>query len=287
MPLDDFIDKERERNLFNNMLDGSVNARVLDIRADGGTGKTWLMRCLRDEAKELGVPVALAEFENWRPDSVELMRSLVNQFQRFVEPSKFLDFLRQDSIFHGHPQLNSLDTSEIDIDGDFRAAYLHNISGRDIYDIRIQQYRSPTDSEARRIQQVLTQLFLDGLMNLSHKRAVAILLDGMEHVTNNVSDWLLGSLLSHVRDSILENLVVILAGRPSGLRPIFEPHVRGEWLIVHKQLSTFERSHTKDYLRRYRIQLDKNSFETIHRATKDNPLALAMIAQGLKKEEDL
>jgi tetratricopeptide (TPR) repeat protein len=74
--LQDF-DREEELEIFLQILSAERQERVLDICAGGGTGKSYLLRRMRQECSAQTVPCALAEFAStWQPDPVKLMREL-------------------------------------------------------------------------------------------------------------------------------------------------------------------------------------------------------------------
>ena len=55
----EFVDREEERKLFHDMLARREPARVLDIRTGAGTGKTWLLRFLRQEIRGKGLMLGI------------------------------------------------------------------------------------------------------------------------------------------------------------------------------------------------------------------------------------
>ena len=78
--LQDFVDREEELEIFLQMLSAGRQERVLDICAGGGTGKSYLLRRMRQECSAQDVPCALAEFAStWQPDPPKLMRELAEQ----------------------------------------------------------------------------------------------------------------------------------------------------------------------------------------------------------------
>jgi hypothetical protein len=78
--LQDFVDREEELEIFLQMLSAERQERVLDICAGGGTGKSYLLRRMRQECSAQDVPCALAEFAStWQPDPPKLMRELAER----------------------------------------------------------------------------------------------------------------------------------------------------------------------------------------------------------------
>jgi tetratricopeptide (TPR) repeat protein len=74
--LQDF-DREEELEIFLQMLSAERQERLLDVCAGGGTGKSYLLRRMRQECSAQDVPCALAEFAStWQPDPPKLMREL-------------------------------------------------------------------------------------------------------------------------------------------------------------------------------------------------------------------
>ncbi len=281
-----FVDRERELEIFRRMVGGGEPARVLDIRAGPGTGKSWLLRRMEVESDQAGFPCARAEFASaWQPGPVKLMRELAER----LGEAHFPDFCTQDALYHSQPPPPAPGSGlpgSVDLSGsDFRRAQVRGIAGRDLYDIDFHQYRPPTAAEVERIEHVLSSAFCRELRALAADRPAVLLLDGCEHIPAETADWLARRLLRPMRDrpDAWGRLVVVLAGQPRGPRPTFEPWIDWQGLVCAlDRLSTFRYEHVRLYYCEIcGLALEEAYLHAYYDVVRDDPSLMAQIAVNL------
>ena len=300
--LQDFVDREEELKILRQMLDGERRERVLDICAGGGTGKSYLLRRMRQECWERGLPCALAEFApTWQPDPPKLMRELAER----LGGEHFRDFRQQEKRRRGAPPGG----------GDLASLRKQlEIHRRNLADLEIQRAQygiaAPPDinrkiehekAEIARLQaqlgmregwlagereqwlRALSRAFCDDLLALTAERPAVLLLDGYEHTPAETADWIQKWLLEEAVREQDARLVLVLAGRPAGARPCFEPW--GSWwrLVVRRErLSPLRYEHVHEYLCDIcGLTLPDEYLHAYHTVVQDKPLLMAEIAANL------
>ncbi len=132
--------------------------------------------------------------------------------------------------------------------------------------------------------QALSRAFCDDLLALAADQPVVLLLDGYEHTPGETADWIQGWLLQKSVREQATRLIVVLAGRPAGARPCFEPWGDWRWTVVrcHK-LSSFAYHHVVTYYQRCRgLSMEKTDIRAYYAVSKDNPRLMAEIADCLE-----
>jgi len=279
-----FKDRGPELKIFRRMVSGQEPRRILDIRAGPGTGKSWLLRRMVLESSQAGFPCALADFAPaWQPGPIKLMRELAER----LGEAHFPDFCTQDALYHSMappPRPDSEPPGRVDLsDSDFRGAQVRDIAGRDLYDIDLHQHRPPTAAEVERVEQQLSAAFVRELRALAAKGPTVLLLDGCEHIPVETADWLSRRLLHLMRDTpgTWGRLVVVLAGRPGGSRPAFQPWVDCRGVVCAlDRLSDFEEQHVRDFFQQWGLHLEATEFAFVYRVCKARPLNMATLTPG-------
>lgn len=279
-----FKDRGPELKIFRRMVAGEESRRILDICAGPGTGKSWLLRRMALESLQAGLPHALAEFAPaWQPGPIKLMRELAER----LEAAHFPDFCRLDAVLHSQPPTGPGDQAMppgVTMEGDFSAAHVGPIAGRDLYQMTVEQHRPPTAAEVERIEHALSSAFCPELQALAAQRPAVLLLDGCEHIPRETADWLTRRLLCPMRDTpgTWGRLVIVLAGRPGGSRPTFERWADW-WGIVCAldRLSDFKEQHVRDFLQQWGVYLEATEFAFVYRVCKARPLNMASIVEEL------
>ncbi len=281
-----FVDRDEELRLFRRMVSGYAEpGRILDICAGSGTGKSWLLRQMRVESHARGAPCALVEFApNWQPDPLKLMRELAER----LGDEHFAEFCRLDAILHGQPPFSVQESDApppgVSMEGKFAGAHLDRIAGRDIIQTTVEQRRPPTAAEAERIEQQLSATFGHELQALAAKGPAVLLLDGCGRIPSETAGWLERRLLREVRNApqLWGGLVVVLAGRPTGPRPAFEPWVDWHGVVCAlDRLSDLETQHVARYFQAFDIHLERDELAFAHRVGKSRPLTLALMVEEL------
>lgn len=300
--LQDFVDREEELEIFLQMLNAERQERVLDICAGGGTGKSYLLRRMRQESSARDVPCALAEFAStWQPDPPKLMRELAERlgvahfstFRQQGERSRSIPDSGGDAAsLQKQLQIHRRNLAELEKQ---RAQHgmdvpVHIIQGIEHEQAEIAKLEAQLRAaegwlagEQEQLLQVLSRAFCDDLSALAADRPAVLILDGYEHTPGETADWIQEWLLQRSVCEQATRLIVVLAGRPAGARPCFEPW--GTWWRVVVQcdrLSPLQYEHVRDYYCDIcGLPLEEASLRAYHDAVQDDPHLMAQIAANL------
>ena len=300
--LPDFVDREEELKIFRQMLRGERPQRVLDICAGGGTGKSYLLRHMREVCREKGVPCGLAAFGGeWQPDPVKLMRELAERLGETLFPGFCGEEKRCRPAPEGEGDVASL-RKQLEIHRRNLAvleeqkarlgvhAPPHVVTGIEHEQAEIAKLEARLAAvEGRRAEdqeqllRLLSRAFCDDLLSLAGKRPVVFLLDGYEHTPGETADWIQKWLLQGSIREQETRLIAVLSGRPAGARPCFDPWAHWWRLVVRRNgLTPLQYEHVREFYHdRCGLTLEEAHLRAYHAVVQDNPLMMAEIAATL------
>jgi hypothetical protein len=300
--LQDFVDREEELEIFLQMLSAEREERVLDICAGGGTGKSYLLRRMWQQCNAQDVPCALAEFAStWQPDPPKLMRELAERLGEVHLPT----FCQQAERCRGAPasggdaaslreqwQIHCQNLAELEKQ---RAQHgitvpVHIIQGIEHEEAKIARLEAQLQAAEgglaegqEQLLRALSRAFCDDLLALAADRPAVLLLDGYEHTPGETADWIQKWLLQKSVCEQATQLIVVLAGRPAGARPCFEPW--GTWwrmVVRRERLSSLQYEHVRAYYCEIcGLPLEETHLLAYYDAVQDNPYLMAQIAASL------
>lgn len=272
--LDWFVNREKQYLGFQKMLARQTAKTTMCIEAPGDMGKTWLIQRMRYHCEEHDVPAMHVDFGN-RHGAYDYL-SLVRLARDQIGPADFNSLTETINNFtgvtinlagQGSGRVNVSDISQgsaVEVGGD--------LAGRDI--IKDNQFYINADSEiARRTAEIqINDAFFNCLQALALQTPVVFLFDSYEEITPEADRWLQGNLLVRLRESLLDGVLVIIAGRRT---PELDPTWRS--LVAKTGLELFSAEHVREYIveRRQIVGLD---LDTIFRTSRGNPGLLAKMA---------
>jgi hypothetical protein len=249
------VDREQERRLFRQMLAGEASAHILLIQAEGGMGKTELMKTFWTECEPLqGASPARARL-NFRDASLSAVGVVLAELCNQLGATRF-------ERFHA------------EADAYAKAAGIH-IEQSTLYASQIDATLGKLDPEQRQMRRLmLTDAFFSDLVRTHAGTPSVLLLDTFEAAPEEVQEWLAGPFLGRVRPH--RWLVVVVAGRRS-------PAVDIDWedWRMHHTLQPLNREHIGEYLRRVELSLSEHDVNLIYELTDGNPLELVTAVKRL------
>lgn len=182
------LDRDEELEIFEKILSGNISDRILLIHAEGGMGKSHL---LREFSSKCHKKVLHAGLEFKEGNSISLSELL----SRLCDGIGWENFQNLSTHIKGFPQQATV-----------------NITGNTLLgqnQIAIEQALSAPDEENRERQRVsLTDSFFADLRSLPK---VVLIFDAYNHCDQVVAQWLSGSFLARVAHS--QNIIAVIAGR--------------------------------------------------------------------------
>lgn len=279
-----FADRGPELDLFQRMLKGEIDERILLVLDHGEKGKTWLIWRLFHECKELGVPVVLLDFDRDRSGLAGDFGSVVNEVRGYLGDERtpnicacaarmsHLSALADLAAGSKSPGVN-FGQSNV-----FTDAEISSIAGRDIWQVGAVFTGPLTPEQQAQRQADLGRALCQDLAGLD--RAV-LLIDTFERATEDTRAWL-ERWLFRALSRELPHVLLVVAGRPEKCRPFFaQPRLWGG-LIAHIDLSPFSDNVILTYYRErgLSVSAEEVSFLTLARSS---PGKMAQLGDWLEQ----
>lgn len=280
-----FVDREREMEVFRNMLDGALERRILVLWGGGGIGKSSLLAGMIHECGLRGRSKVEVVWTDTRLyDSLGVMRKIRDDFG----PAGFNEFTDRVNYFTAPDYeltLNVRAQGQISVaqHAHFQGGTVRDVAGVVVRDLNITAPRPDLSiSEADRTVQ-LTDLFLASLSAAVRERPLVIFLDAVEKLTLETELWIWGELLPAIRDDRIANTLVVFSGRK-------KPDLSAWALIAAEaELRPLEREHIQQYLKKRGIP--EEEIATLTKAlwaiTKGNALLLANHVDAFLAENEV
>jgi tetratricopeptide (TPR) repeat protein len=300
-----FVGREEEKSLFGQNLTlglGDDRRRfIFNIFGQGGVGKTTLLHCFRQLAESTGAITACID-ENQR-DVAMMMGYITEQFekqghtlktfseyyqiyrQRFQELaadpeapqglSDFIGTLAKTGVRIGRHTpvgvvFDFIDEDALSKNASNLVTYLaRKLANKD----EVHLMQKPTE--------VLTPLFLEGLLKIAEKHSIALSFDTYERTGEYLDSWLQDLLEGRYGDVPL-NIVLVIAGRDELDKNFW---VMYERLLVSMSLESFTEKEAREFLARKGIT-NERVIEVILRLSGRLPLLVATLATESPKDPD-
>ncbi len=210
-----FVDREKQTAGFGKILDGGTPKRVMLIEAPGGLGKSWTIEYMRAECQRRQVPNVEIDFADGTVyDFLTLLRRARDSFADpiFNPLTQAINELAQPTL-----RLETVGSTAATVDlGSNNAFSSANVSVGDVGTvIKDNSFVLNTDSPVVRqaIQDRLTGVFFECLSALTQRGPLCFFFDTYDKVTLEAESWLVTQLLPRIREGLLSNVVVVVAGR--------------------------------------------------------------------------
>ncbi len=246
VPVEEIVDLEEEMALFQQMLDGTSEKRIMFIgEGRGGRGKTCLLRLMRRDCKEQVIPCAYIDFDGAPYDQPHFSLAREICLGLGLRPQHFL------GVLEAHNLLGGVGVG-ISVEGRARDLRVGRVAGGHIIErslIAINLTVGPEVLRQRWVQDQMNRAFLNDLRELLTEKGKAVcLFDSIEKVSDEEERWLIQILLCAVREGQLPGLTVVTAGRRY---PYLEDHWEWEDIAFFRsQIESFTEGHVKEYAER-------------------------------------
>jgi len=275
--IESFVDREREKRLFQSLLGGGRGKRIMTMQAGAGMGKTWLISNFQRECSRRRIPCALIDFSSSRVcDYIAILRSMRDS----LGAEHFNSFTTLVNQYYSRPNLpwretDVADSSSVEISGStLDSSRIESVAGHDIIRDNFIVFAGPS-LPPHIIRDRLTTEFRRCLIafvnSLSIGDCVVWLFDSFEKADPETRDWLRDEFLCKIREGEVNRLVVVIAGQEV-------LHLAMEWnhVALRCSLEPFSPQDYHDYLRVKRFPLPKENIRALHRRFQGRPLDLAV-----------
>lgn len=287
-----FVDRVRQNDIFRKILDGQARRRVMVLTAGAGLGKSWLLRIFAYEAAQRGLPTVQIDFADGQAyDTLSLVRSCRDA----LGPEHFAGLMRAiEEATTARVALSSAGAaSPVNVSvGDSNTLSGSSINVSDIGNtvIRDSSFVIQTDSPLVRqaIEDRINAAFFECLAELAAQRRTVLLFDTYERASleaegwasSTADRWVVGQLLTRIRDGKLPNVAVVLAGRRA-------PEFGIEWneVLGRVALDLLECKDITEYLRERRglAGISDAQAEVLCQAVAGNPQVMGLVGDNLEQ----
>jgi hypothetical protein len=299
-----FVDRTRQSDAFQKMLEGQSRRRIMVLTAGPGMGKSWMLQILAQGAVERNLPLVRIDFADGQAyDALMLVLRFRDAFgaQHFdplmhaiSEATSARVTIAADG---GRPQPAPVPVgASVAVDtggGDFAAGDIDKRQGQVFIDGPVVQgnyFVFQTDNPLVRqvIEDRITAAFFDCLAALTAQTRVVFLFDTYERNSleaerwspSAADRWIVGQLLARIRDGKLPNAVVVLAGRRA-------PEFGTEWneVLGRISLEPLDCADIKIYLRERRglTVISDAEADRLCQAVAGSPQVLGLIGDNLEQ----
>ncbi len=273
-----FIDRDFEQELFEELLKGKDEARILAIKDDGGMGKSHLLRRFQYRCRIVKprTPVSLVALDQLPDDSPlalvqQIAQNLEEPFSIPFPTFTYFENARKDHDFttiRGRPLSGSVDLSGADMrhaENIYASGIMTNIQNVDQVNVTGSRPELTAEQEAE-AQKVSVYAFFKDLTEYCRQQPVVLMLDAYEKCSSALQQWLAKRLLERHYfdfDQRPEHLLLVIAGRKL---PYFEDHWSEEdcETVVKsvKSLSKWTAEHVEECLRVHKFKYTQPQLET-------------------------
>lgn len=275
-PLDSFTDREEILALFEQLLRSAQpgQLRVLAIKGNSGTGKTFLVEYLSKRiCLSIGWETGHLRFFQSQPDFRTILTELEDALQRCVSRTSLDQYRKKRDEYNRHFDEY---ISSITINQTVEAQGHSSISGVDM------RVGITVDLQKRELH--LRTQWSRALLELAEesKLPLCIFIDGYEQLvesdpTGSLVGWMWEDLLLKLAQSLSHPLLIVTCGwewpRNAAIRPFAQT----------KELDDFDTAQVKSYLHKQRVTpLDPieteqdDLIEAFYELTRGNPLVLSL-----------
>jgi hypothetical protein len=265
IPVERIVDRDEQREIFEEAVAGAGEKRLIFVRADDGYGKTCLLRVLKEYCKDKALPCCYIEFK--RTDSYDvphltLAREICEQLG--IEPKHLCDKIRPLSASGGGGRASTEIAGDV-TDSTVITQVLVNVS---LTDESLQ--KGP-------VKQRLKRAFLQDLSTT--QGPLICLFDALECISGEEETWLLETLLQPVLTGELEHVIVVTGG--TRLPNIHVWEWQGDAHLI-KDLPPLTEEHIQELGRRLGRELSQEEAHNIWQYSQEGiPLLVGIVTMSL------
>lgn len=291
----DFIDRKSEIDLFEAIVNRQRIERLLTLLIGPEKGKSYLMNYLWGHCREKQVPVAMIDFDKREKGGVyywKFVRDVCEQIgiNEFSDVNNCIKRHGEVLLPLIHIQTGTGQAGvEFGEKGNFQEATMERLSGRDHVDVKmgdITLHEAHGESAGRkeRLMDELGRAFQSDLAKVCAQCQIVLLLDTFEQAFLEtrqwIDEWLFSRLPTHYK-----NLIVVVAGRPTGLHEYFDhPKPWHSLMFLREDLSRPPEEEVKKYVELWQLPVaNDDEMRPFIMAAQNNMATLAKLRDLYRK----
>lgn len=284
-----FVNRDRELDVFRQMLKKQSAKHIMTLCAPGGMGKSWLMARLQHECSCEEIPTCEIDFSSSKVyDYLAVLRHTRDAYgaKHF---NAFTDVVNNYTQSHPLVQIGGGTASastKIDVENITGSQVA--IAGRDINIIVVKDnyFRLPETPTVplQQIREYVTAEFVSCLRSFvaNRQEPVVWFFDKFEDASQEVVPWLYDEFLVKTLDPEFHNLIFVIAGRTVPEFGLEWDHVVCAYRLDKLTVDDFE-----EYVRKTNIPMSEETVKWLHRAFEGNIQQFALKLQAYEQEENL
>ena len=244
VPIEEIVDRDEQLNIFEKMVAGEDEKRLMFVRAEIGYGTSCLLRLMQEHCRANSISCCYVDF--WSPDSYDaphltLAREICEQLG--IPPQRLAQAVLPLSAYGAGGEAHTEIHGNV-IDSHIVTQVLVNVL--------------PTEQVLHKghVKQRLKRAFAEDFSSTAGP--LVCLFDTFENVSSEEEAWLLESLFQPVRDGKLKHVIVVTGG-------IRTPKIRvWEWqddAHLIKDLPSLTKEHIRELGKRFGYELSE---EQVH-----------------------
>jgi len=278
VPVNEIVDFEEQIQLFTDILERKKEQKIIIVNAPGLMGKTCLLRLIKHVCVSKKIPCSYINFRGNVPYShphLSLARELFIKWD--MQDELFRNVLKRISGFEGFFESRGVHIEE----GEVQARDI--VGGNVIQNSLLANFSGDRERllGERWFAEQLNNAFLADIQKYArNSNNVVCLFDTFEDIGPKEEDWIIKTLLLPIREGILENVVVVIAGK----RP---PYFRFDWdwephTIKLENLPSLSVQNIKEYGKRIGLILSEEDATIYWKATKGGkPFFVGLVVKNL------
>jgi len=287
----DFVDRKRELALFERMLSGETDKRILCVLERGEQGKTYFLLRLFHECEQQrpAVPVVFLNFDQ-RCSGLTDFLSVVREIRKYLGDQctpAICDC--EEAITRGRP-LVSVQTGAggagVDFGqrGRFTGAEISDVAGRDSISVNVGDISGgvPAADVAQQRAGMGRALCNDLAGLAASHRHVVLLIDTFEHASEDTCAWLERWLFEPLRRQF-PHVLLVVAGRPECQAFFAQPRLWSGLVATIDRFDPFSDDEIRDHYHQRGIPISEEEMPLLLDLARPSPAMMAQIGDSLEQ----
>jgi hypothetical protein len=269
VPIEEIVDRDEQLNIFERMVAGEDEKRLMFVRAEIGYGTSCLLQLMEEHCQANSIPCCYVDF--WSPDSYDaphltLAREICEQLG--LVPKHLADAVRPLSTRGAGGKASTVIYGNV-TDSHIVTQVLFNVS------------LTEELLHKGHLKQRLKRAFADDLS--AAEGPLICLFDTFENVSSEEEIWLLEALFQPVRDGKLKHVVVVTGGIRTPRISVWE--WKNDTHLI-KDLPPLTKEHIRDLGRRLGRELSDEDVQAAWRFSQEGiPQLVGMLVKNLMVSE--
>jgi hypothetical protein len=191
-----FVDRQEQLSIFENMLYGETAYHVLIMTGPSGIGKSMLLQQMRLRAKQGGVPTTYIDLRSIDfLDRLGIILHIAQDLSAFSEFPRLSQMLKEATTSNANLQIENSENI-------FRSADTIRVN-----------YVQDDPSKRTILERRASDAFFADLTDLANPSKVLLLFDTFEQAPSDINDWIVNELCPRLFNALVPRILVVIASQ--------------------------------------------------------------------------